>query len=162
MNPQALEIRRALNDTELERCAHVMATSEPWLTLRRTHEKALALLSNPTKEIYLAVWEKEIAGFVILDLYGAFKGYLQTICVMPNWRGQGIGTRLIAFAEQRIFRESPNVFMCVSSFNPEARKLYVRLGYEVVGVLKDYVVAGHDEVLLRKTIAPLEEFQPPF
>lgn len=153
-----MTIRRAMNDAELELCARTMANSEPWLTLRRTFEDSVALLSNVTKEVYLAAHESEIAGFIILDMNGAFKGYLQTICVMPSCRGHGVGTQLIAFAEQRIFREAPNVFMCVSSFNPEARKLYLRLGYEIVGVLKDYVVAGHDEILLRKTIAPLHAF----
>lgn len=159
MNMPTFEIRRARNNEELELCARTMANSEPWLTLRRTYEKSLALLLNTTKEVYLAARANEIAGFIILDLNGAFKGYLQTICVLPNWRGRGVGTQLIAFAEARIFREAPNVFMCVSSFNPLAQKLYLRLGYEVVGVLRDYVVAGHDEILLRKTIAPLEEFQ---
>jgi hypothetical protein len=31
-------------------------------------------------------------------------------------------------------------------------------GYEVIGELKDYIVPGHSEILLRKTIAPLTEF----
>jgi len=145
---------------ELQLCARTMASSEPWLTLRRDEAQALQLLSNPAKEVYVAALENEITGFVILDLNGAFRGYLQTVCVMPQWRKHGIGSRLIAFAEERIFREHPNVFMCVSSFNTGAQRLYARLGYEVVGVLKDYVVAGHDEILLRKSLAPLDKFTP--
>ena len=54
-----------------------------------------------------------------------------------------------------------NVFICVSSFNPRARNLYESVGYEVVGELKDYIVAGHSEILLRKTIGPLVGFKPP-
>ena len=34
----------------------------------------------------------------------------------------------MAWAEARILRESPNVFICVSSFNPDARRLYERQG----------------------------------
>jgi ribosomal protein S18 acetylase RimI-like enzyme len=52
-------------------------------------------------------------------------------------------------------QQTANVFMCVSSFNIEAKRLYIRLGYEVVGELRDYIVAGHSEILLRKTIGPL-------
>jgi len=37
--------------------------------------------------------------------------------------------------------------------------LYERLGYEVVGELKDYIVPGHSEMLLRKTIGPLVELR---
>jgi ribosomal protein S18 acetylase RimI-like enzyme len=65
----------------------------------------------------------------------------------------------MAFAERRILAETPNVFICVSSFNDGARRLYERLGYEVVGELKDYIVAGHSEILLRKTIGPLTGFR---
>jgi ribosomal protein S18 acetylase RimI-like enzyme len=61
------------------------------------------------------------------------------------------------FAVQRILRVAPKVFICVSSFNDRARSLYERLGYEVVGELKDFIVRGHSEWLLRKSIGPLAE-----
>jgi ribosomal protein S18 acetylase RimI-like enzyme len=48
--------------------------------------------------------------------------------------------------------------MCVSSFNDGALRLYQRLGYQKVGELPDYIVAGHSEILLRKTIGPLAAF----
>jgi [ribosomal protein S18]-alanine N-acetyltransferase len=86
---------------------------------------------------------------------GAFVGYIQTIAIQPDRRGRGLGSRLIDFAERRILAESPNVFMCVSSFNHDARRLYERLGYHVVGELTDYIVQGHSEILLRKTTGPL-------
>jgi [ribosomal protein S18]-alanine N-acetyltransferase len=50
--------------------------------------------------------------------------------------------------------------MCVSSFNRDARRLYERLGYRVVGELTDYIVEGHSEILLRKTVGPLTTFTP--
>jgi ribosomal protein S18 acetylase RimI-like enzyme len=59
-----------------------------------------------------------------------------------------------------IFAQLPNVFICASSFNPRAVKLYKSLGYELVGELKDYAVAGHSEILLRKTIGPIIGFKP--
>ena len=71
-----------------------------------------------------------LAGFLILCMTGAFVGYIQTICIDPRCRGQGLGSRLVEFAEQRILRVSPNIFMCVSSFNEDARRLYERLGYQ--------------------------------
>jgi ribosomal protein S18 acetylase RimI-like enzyme len=65
---------------------------------------------------------------------------------------------MVDFAERRILSEVPNVFMCVSSFNDAARRLYQRLGYQVVGELTDYIVAGYSEILLRKTTGPLTAF----
>lgn len=132
-----------------------MANSEPWLTLGRTFDDCLKLLTEPGKEIYVARGDKGLAGFIVLQLRGAFTGYIQTIGVIPEWRNRGIGTLLIKFAEQKIFRESKNVFLCVSDFNTEAQKLYARLGYERVGELKDYLIRGHSEILMRKTIGPI-------
>ncbi len=132
-------------------CARMMAASEPWITLRRDEASALTVLRSPDKEVYGARDAAGVAGFVILDLHGPFPGYLQTICVRSDCRSRGLGTVLIQYSEARIFRDSPNVFLCVSSFNADAQRLYARLGYQVVGTLRGYVVPDHDEILMRKT-----------
>jgi ribosomal-protein-alanine N-acetyltransferase len=138
-----------------------MSGSEPWKTLRRGYEEALAMFEDPGREVYVAATGEEIVGFAILQMRGTFVGYLQSVGVAQEWRGRGVGSKLIAFAEERIFREAPNVFILVSSFNDRARALYERLGYQVIGELKDYIVAGHSEILLRKSIGPLSEFNRP-
>lgn len=153
-------IRPLAGHGEAEACARMMAGSEPWITLGRSYEASLALLESPDREVYVAVADDVVAGFIVVVLQGAFVGYIQTICVAAERRGGGIGTQLVRFAEERIFRESPNVFLCVSSFNPGARRLYERLGYALVGELTDYIVRGHSELLFRKTIGPLDGFQP--
>ena len=156
----ACSIARLDSEADAEICASLMAASEPWLTLGRSYEACLAIIRDPTREVYVARAPADIAGFLILCMTGAFVGYIQTICIDPAHRGQGLGSKLIEFAEQRILAESPNVFMCVSSFNPDARRLYERLGYRMVGELTDYIVAGHSEILLRKTIGALSGFGP--
>ena len=155
----SVEIRRLQSAGEAEKCAHLMANSEPWITLRRTYHGAMKMLSDPTREVYLATVKDEIVGFIVLIMSGALVGYIQTVGVLPEWRNKGIGTRLLKFAENTIFAKAPNVFMCVSSFNKKAQKLYQRIGYEVIGELKDYIVPGHSEILLRKSIAPITEFK---
>ncbi len=153
-----LEIERLRDHEEARICARFMADSEPWLTLARSYEVSLGLITDPTREVYVARKEGRPVGFVILVVTGAFVGYVQSIAVDPEWRGRGIGTRILAFAEERILQMSPNVFVCVSSFNPDALRLYRRLGYEIVGELPDYIVRGHSEILMRKTTGPLAEF----
>ena len=150
-----LAIARLTSEDEARACAQMMSTSEPWITLGRSFEQSLRIIQDPTREVYVARNEGRIAGFLILCMTGAFVGYIQTVCVDPELRDRGLGTRLVRFAEERIFGECPNIFMCVSSFNTEAKRLYLRLGYEVVGELRDYIVAGHSEILLRKTTGPL-------
>lgn len=143
---------------DAEACARLMACSEPWVTLGRTYRSSLAIVQDPTRETYITREDGEVLGFVIICMLGALVGYIQTICIHQDHRGRGLGSRLVDFAEQRILSEVPNVFMCVSSFNHDARRLYERLGYKTVGELTDYIVAGHSEILLRKTIGPLTAF----
>ena len=153
-------IRPLSSPAEAEACAELMAASEPWRTLGRSVEASRRIIDDPTREVYVAEDSRGLAGFMILCMVGAFVGYIQTICVAPDRRGQGLGSRLVAFAEARIAPVSPNVFLCVSSFNHDARRLYERLGYEYVGELRDYLISGASELLYRKTRGPWTTFHP--
>lgn len=151
-------IREIRHGDEAHRCARFMSNSEPWLTLNRPYENSLKIFSDPSKEVHVAIAGENLAGFIVLQMIGAFVGYIQSIAVLPDWRNRGIGYRLMRFAEERVFAETPNVFICVSSFNQSAQAFYKRLGYGVVGELKDYIISGHSEILLRKTMGPLNDF----
>ena len=150
-----LVVRPLETREEAEACARMLAETEPWITLRRDYEACLRVMLDETRERYVAYRGDRLAGLVILNLKGGFVGYIQTVCGAPEFRGTGVGTALVTFAEERVFREFRNVFICVSDFNHGARRLYERLGFRLVGELTDYVVAGHSELLLRKTRGPL-------
>lgn len=148
------------DESEARFCAAFIVASDPWATLGLTFDQALQRLTDPTREVLVATVDEQIAGVLILNLSGTLNGYIQTLAVHPDWRSRGIGTRIIAWAEARIFRQSPNVFLCVSSFNLQAQKLYERLGYQRVGEFPDFVVKGCSEILMRKTRGPLFGFKP--
>lgn len=154
-----LQIRRMATRQDAERCARMMSESEPWITLQRGYEKSMEVLHRPDREVYLARRQDQLVGFLILNMTGPFAGYIQTICVAPSERSRGIGAQLVRFAEDTIFRQSPNVFLCCSSFNPRSCRFYERLGYERVGELKDFIVAGHAEILMRKSTGPWNDFR---
>jgi ribosomal protein S18 acetylase RimI-like enzyme len=135
--------------------AQVMAESEPWATFGTGYERSLNLLSNASRERYLATVAGERAGFLTISMQGAFVGYVQLLGVAPELRGRGVGTALIEFAERRIFGETPNVFICVSDFNHRAQAFYEKMGYRKVGELADFIIAGHAEILLRKSTGPM-------
>jgi ribosomal protein S18 acetylase RimI-like enzyme len=155
------EIRPLADDAEAHACATIMATSDPWITLGRSYDRCLATARDSALERYVAISDGEIVGFVLLSMQGSFTGYIKSIAVREDWRGRGVGTALLAFAEQRILRDSPNVFICVSSFNHRAHALYERLGYETIGELRDFIVQGYHERLMRKTTGPLAGFSRP-
>ena len=157
-NRDGLSIQRLERLEQAEACARMMAESEPWITLGRGYSESLTILTDPSREVYLAVDGEEVAGFVVLEMMGAFTGYVKSIYVSPRYRRGGVGAQLMFFTEERVFRERPNVFLCVSDFNVGARRFYERLGYLAVGELRDYRVRGRSEILLRKTVGPLTDF----
>jgi ribosomal protein S18 acetylase RimI-like enzyme len=132
-----------------------MARSEPWVTLGRTLDASRASVMDDEYQVIVASENDEPVGFAILDPRGvAGAPYLKSVGVRPDARGRGVGSRLIAHVEAVCRQQGGrDVFLCVSSFNVRARALYERLGFELVGALTDFVIAGASELLLRKRLA---------
>jgi ribosomal-protein-alanine N-acetyltransferase len=155
-----IRFRRLADEKEARVLAGMMARSEPWITLRRSAADMFELLADRALETHVAIADAQLAGVIVVNMKGAFVGYIRGLAVAPEWRSRGIGSQLLKFAEDRIFRQSPNVFLCVSGFNPRAQRFYRRLGYRRIGELKNYVIAGASEILMRKTIGPKVGFKP--
>ena len=152
-------IDRTANHHDFEICAAMMSRTDPWITLGMDYHQCLKAFDGECKEIYMARSGGVIAGFIILQVSGTFSGYIQTVCISEDHRGKGLGTSLIEFCEKRTLEFSPNIFICVSSFNKGAYDLYQRLGFRLVGVLDNFVKEGFDELLLRKTVGPRVGFK---
>jgi len=155
MKDPGLNIRRVQDPEEKKACAAIMAASEPWITLHMSMDHLMGTVNDPLNQVYGAYIGKELAGTMVVQPRGAFSGYLKSIAVKPEWRGRKLGEAMMAFLEEEIFATCANLFLCVSSFNTEAQRFYRRLGYEQAGVLKNYLVEGHDEILMRKTTGPI-------
>lgn len=154
MPEEKLAINLTIDPEYIEDCALMMSETDPWITLEMNYHQCLRAFDGHCKEIYVIEFEKEIAGFVIIQICGTFSGYIQTICISKEYRGNGFGRKLLQFCEERILRFSPNVFICVSSFNKGAAKLYYDFGFKLVGELDNFVKEGFSELLLRKTVGP--------
>jgi ribosomal-protein-alanine N-acetyltransferase len=150
-----LKITRTNDPAVFADCARLMSSSDPWITLALPYEYCMKAFEGDNREVFLAEFEQEPAGFVIMQTQGTFKGYIQTIFMKVSWRGRGLGRKLIEFCEDRILKYSPNVFICVSSFNQGAIRLYEELGYQRVGELEHFLKRGYSEILYRKTVGPI-------
>lgn len=159
VNLDNVTIRGFQTPDERSSAACLMMKTDPWKTFGRSYQQCLDAVSNPQKEAYGAFLEENLLGLLVLDLTGPLKGYLQAVCVDKAARGSGLGSQLIRFAEERVFSVSPNCFLCYSDFNSSVRPIYEHLGYEEVGVLREYMIPGHDEILMRKTIGPVMQFR---
>lgn len=59
--------------------------------------------------------------------------YVSDLAVFPQFQGQGIGTRLLAFADEQAARHGlGKCSLIVALHNDAARQLYLRLGYRIV------------------------------
>ena len=150
-----MKISRLVSSDDKRAAAKLMAASDPWRKLGLTRAHCLKTIGVPFRETYTIKAGGRIAGLVTITMYGTFKGYIQSLFVAEDFRGEGLGEELMAFAEKKVFARSPNIFLCVSSFNKGAIRFYRRLGYKKAGLLRDFVRKGSDELLLRKTTGPL-------
>jgi [ribosomal protein S18]-alanine N-acetyltransferase len=132
----------------------MMSKTDPWITLGMDFSQCCEAFEGAGKEVYIIKEGEDIEGFVILQVNGTFSGYIQTICISENYRGRGLGKLLLHYCEERVHQFSPNLFICVSSFNKRAIRLYLGFGFKLVGELNDFVKEGFTELLLRKTIGP--------
>jgi ribosomal protein S18 acetylase RimI-like enzyme len=158
---EKLSIRHTTDPQTFAVCAGIMAKTDPWITLEMDFEQCIKAFDGKCKEIYIVDAENAIAGFVIIQNCGTFSGYIQTICIDEPFRGKGLGKKLLQFSEERILKFSPNVFICVSSFNKGAIKLYYEFGFKLVGELENFVKDGFTELLLRKTVGPRAGYKAP-
>jgi len=140
---------------EQEWCARLMACSEPWITLGQDLELCRQKVARSGTELFVAEdgIGQEQAGFILVAPYGfAGSPYINSIAVASEARGRGVGAALLRFAEKH-FAGRGQIFLLVSSFNARAQKFYRREGYEYVGELKDYILAGHSELIFEKRLA---------
>ncbi len=130
-----------------------MAATDPWITLGRDLAACRAICSHPQHELFVARVEGQPQAFILVHPYGAMAApYVRSVAVAAEAQGKGLGTRLMNFVEEHYRGQARHIFLCVSSFNQRAQSLYERLGYEVVGELKDYVTAGASEILMHKRL----------
>ncbi len=151
MDAKEIVITKPTSEADYEAAARLMSENEPWKTFGRTYEYSLKKAHNTEDELYMVKEGDQVLGCALLQMHGQLKGFIRSIVVDKSARNRGIGSKLLDFIEKRVFKDTDNVFLFVSSFNGDAKRLYLKLGYQEIGPFKDYIVPGYDEILLRKT-----------
>ena len=125
----------------------------------RLHEHNAAMV-GPDNYAPLAIFVRDDTGSIRGGLLGeTFWQWLHISIVWVNEsdRGQGLGTRLLALAEEEgIKRGCISAFLDSLSF--QTPDFYLKRGYEIWGELKDLPV-GHRRIFLQKKLVPGEDRQ---
>jgi ribosomal-protein-alanine N-acetyltransferase len=102
----------------------------------------------PRARFLVAREEGEIVGCVIGDTHGG-QSRVISICVDPDRRRRGVGTRLLNEVEGRL--HEGNVILMVEAGNEAAQRLYRKRGYLPVGESRDYYGRGRSGIWMQKT-----------
>lgn len=112
-----------------------------------------AVVEGLTQEtLYIASNHDSCVGFIYYIPAGAFHNfpYIHLVSVKKEYRGKGIGTKMITFLEEMVFEEADKLFLVVADFNPAAKRFYEKIGYQQVGEIPDLYRVGITEYLMMK------------
>lgn len=100
-----------------------------------SNERLKGLLDK--KCIYVARLDEKIVGYIIIDITEKDNSFIRyrkllvvdTLCVDENYRGKGIGTKLLEFAK-KLGRENKctDMYLTVNPKNENAIKVYEKFG----------------------------------
>ena len=107
------ETQIAISDeSQVAWCAHIMASTDPWLAYKFSEEKCSVILRWAGSTLFIASVNEPV-GFVLLHPRG-FLGcpYIAVAAVVPSLRSRGIGAHLLQFAESHM--AVAGMFTCAS------------------------------------------------
>jgi ribosomal protein S18 acetylase RimI-like enzyme len=106
------------------------------------------------QQIHIAVdYNNNCLGFIWYILGGIFHSfpYLHIIAVKEESRNHGVGKKLLKFFEDTCFKEYSKIFLVVADFNPDAKRLYEKIGYIEVGSIPSLYREGIAEYIMMKS-----------
>lgn len=119
-------------DAPLLASIHAMSMYPSW-----TESEFLTLLQNPSYRGWLAVVEGVVVGFIMVSLIPPDAEIL-TFAVVPEWRRQQVGQRLLLHFLATCQQCIKSVFLEVDYNNESAIHLYKKVGFHQVGIRKNY------------------------
>lgn len=131
----------------MEECTEILQNSDLGKAYFSDAEKVKNLLTYAIsqKNLFVALDDKEkCMGFIYYMKNGVFGSYpyLHIVAVKDEYRSMGIGKQLMTYFEENVSENATTFFLTVDDFNPRAKMLYEKLGYQCVGLLPDFYKKG--------------------
>lgn len=115
------------------------AYQEALYPVESNHAESIESLALVTNFAYIAKLEDTIVGCAILTLPETPYPEIKRVFVNPDYRGHGIASLLMtAILEKAISLKLSNIYLETGIYQPEAVKLYQRLGFELISQFGHY------------------------
>jgi len=109
----------------------------------------ISVLTFPGVVRLKAVSDNQMVGFIAGDVRRSEGiAWIATVAVLPEYRGRGIGSALLAACEAQI--PLSKIRLCVRPSNEAAIRLYERIGYIKVGEWARYYQDGESALVMEK------------
>ncbi|MBQ4556271.1 MAG: ribosomal protein S18-alanine N-acetyltransferase [Clostridia bacterium] len=140
-----IEIKKAAADD----IDFIAALEKETFSLPETAENFSELIENPEKQLLIAFIDGKRAGYI-----GAYtvcrESDIMTVAVLPDYRKMGVGRALVSALFDELKAISDSVFLEVRESNSAAIALYSSLGFERVGMRKNYYKLPTENAILYK------------
>lgn len=112
------------------------------------------LMQRDTREYFVATIGGTVVGYAGLMCIPPIAD-VQTIAVIPEFEGRGIGSALLRTLLQRAAHgKADDMLLEVREDNPRAQELYRRFGFEQIAVRKNYYKGGVNALIMRRVLDP--------
>jgi len=148
-----------MNDLEQVKAIDQLSFSLPWSDNAYRYE----ILENPASFLWVAEAETGgqdliVCGMVVVWLI-LDETHIATLGVHPDYRGLGIGKRLLTVALEETARQGANLATLeVRESNTVAQYIYRKFGFENVGRRRRYYQDNREDAVLM-TLNSLKEFE---
>lgn len=139
------EIRRATPSD----IAFIAKLEAETFSLPQSAESLSEMANGCAKILLVATLDGEYAGYI-----GAYtvcrESDIMTVAVLPAFRKKGVGRALVNALFDELNGESDALFLEVRASNTAAISLYTSLGFERIGVRKNYYKSPTEDAILYK------------
>ena len=106
------------------------------------------LTANPASRCWVAELDGKIVGMIVVWLI-IDEAHVATLATHPNFRRQGVGTKLLSHALRLMMDEgAQSSFLEVRASNVVAQEMYRKFGYEESGVRPRYYKDNDEDAFL--------------
>ena len=139
------EIRKAFESD----ADSIAALEKETFSIPQSKDDFLEMTKAEGKHLLVATCDGEFAGYI--GAYTVFgESDIMTVAVSPKYRKCGIGKQLVNALFEELCGKSEVVFLEVRASNVAAISLYTSLGFEKIGVRKNYYKLPTEDAILYK------------